>query len=188
MWGLAHKEGWAPKNQCFQIEVLEKTLESPLDSKDIKPVNPKENQPWMFLGRTDVEAEAPILWPPDAKNSLVGKDPDAGKDWGQEKGWQRMRWLDGITDLMGMSLSKLRETMKNRVAWYTAVHAVAKSWMWFSDWPTTSSHCAEWSFTGQKLSLSTLYLILTSHDKPESENESCSVVSNSLWPHGLYSP
>ena len=82
MWGLDHKEGWAPKNRCFQIVVLEKTLEVPLDSKEIKPINPKGNQPWIFMGRT----EAPVLWPPDVKNWLTGKDPGAGKDWQQEKG------------------------------------------------------------------------------------------------------
>ena len=81
MWELDHKEGWAPKNWCFQTVVLEKTLESPLDCQEIKPVNLKGNQPWIFFGRTDAEAEAPILWPPDAKNWLTGKDPDAGKDW-----------------------------------------------------------------------------------------------------------
>ena len=83
---LDHKEGWAPKNWCFWTMVLEKTLESPLDSKEIKPVNPKENQPWIFIGRTDAKAEAPILWPPDAKSLLIGKDPAGGKDWRQEKG------------------------------------------------------------------------------------------------------
>ena len=82
---LEHKEGWALKNWCFRIVVLEKTLESPLDSKEIKPVNPKGNPPWIFIGRTDAEAEVPILWPPDAKRWLTGKDPDAGKDRGQEK-------------------------------------------------------------------------------------------------------
>ena len=85
MWKLDHKEGWAPKNGCFQIVVLEKTPESPLDSKEIKPVNPKGNQPWIFIGRTDAQAEAPILRPSDAKRHPIGKDPDAGKDWGQEK-------------------------------------------------------------------------------------------------------
>ena len=85
MWELGHKEGWARKNWCFQTAVLEKTCESPLDSKEIKSVNPKGNQSWIFLGRTDVEAETPILWPPDVKNWLVGKDCDAGRDWGQEK-------------------------------------------------------------------------------------------------------
>ena len=85
MQKLDHKEGRVPENLCFQIVVLEKTLESPLDCKDIKPVNPKENQPWIFIGRTDAKAEAPILWPPDAKSWLNGKDPDAGKDWGQEE-------------------------------------------------------------------------------------------------------
>ena len=83
MWQLDRKEGWAPKNWCFQI-VLEKTLESPLDSKGIKPVNPKGNQPWIFIGRTDAETEA-ILWPPDVKNQLIGKNSDTGKDWGQEE-------------------------------------------------------------------------------------------------------
>ena len=81
----ANKEGWVPKNWCFQIVVLEKTLQSPLDSKATKPDNPKGNKPWVFIGRTYAEAEALILWPPDAKSQLIGKDPDAGKDWGQEE-------------------------------------------------------------------------------------------------------
>ena len=86
MWQLDHKESWAPKNWCFWIVVLEKTLESLLDCKEIKPVNPNRNQSWIFIGRTDVEVEAPVLWPPDMKNWLIGKDPDAGKDWRWEKG------------------------------------------------------------------------------------------------------
>ena len=85
MWELDHKEGWAPKNWCIWIVVLEKTLRSPLDYREIKPLNPKGNQPWIFIERTDAEAEAPILWPPDVKNQLIGKDTDAGKDWGQEE-------------------------------------------------------------------------------------------------------
>ena len=83
--GLDHKEVWVPKNQCFRIVMLEKTLKSPLDSKDIKPVSPKENQPWILIGKTDAEAEAPILWPADAKSQLIGKDSDAGEDWRQEE-------------------------------------------------------------------------------------------------------
>ena len=101
MWELDHKEGWEMKNWCFWIVVLEKTLESPLDSKEIKPVNPKGNQPWMFIGRTDAEAEDLILWPPDANSQLIGKDPDAGKDWGQEeKGVtedEMVRWHHQLT-------------------------------------------------------------------------------------------
>ena len=86
MWELDHKEGWASKNWWFRNVVLEKTLENPLDSKEIKPVNPEGNQPWIFIGRTDAEAKTPILWPTDAKNWLIGKDPDAGNDWRQKKG------------------------------------------------------------------------------------------------------
>ena len=102
MWELDYKEGWAPKNWCFWAVVLEKTLESPLDCKEIQPVYPKGNQPWIFIGRTDAEAEAPILWPPDIKYWLIGKDPHVGKDWGQEEkgaieyeltGWHH--WLNG---------------------------------------------------------------------------------------------
>ena len=85
MWTLDHKESWAPKNWCFHIAALEKTLESPLDRKEIKPVHSKGVQPWVFFGRNDAEAEATILWPPDAESWLIGKDPDAGKDWGQEE-------------------------------------------------------------------------------------------------------
>ena len=102
MWELDYKESWAPKNWCFWIVVLEKTLESPLDCKEIRPVHPKGDQSWIFIGKTDVEAETPILWPPDVKNWLTGKDPNAGKDWGQEEkgttedemvGWHH--WLNG---------------------------------------------------------------------------------------------
>ena len=85
MWELDHKEGWALKNWRFPIAVLKKTFESPLDSREIKPVNPKENQPWIFIGKTDAETEASILWPPDVNSQLIGKDPDAGKDQGQEE-------------------------------------------------------------------------------------------------------
>ena len=102
MWELDHKEGWAPKNWCFRTVVLEKILESPLDCKELKPVHPKGNESWMFIERTDADTEIPILWPPDAKKQLIGKDLDAGKDWGQEEkgmiedemvGWHQ--WLSG---------------------------------------------------------------------------------------------
>ena len=104
MWELDCKESWALENWYFQIVVLEKTLESPMDSKEIKLVNPKGGQPWKFTGRTDAEADTPVIWLPDVKSQLIGKDPDAGKDWGQEE--ESMRQLDGIMDSADMSLSK----------------------------------------------------------------------------------
>ena len=133
MWELDNKKGWALKKWCFGTVVLEKTLESPLDCKEIKPVHPTGNQPWIFIGRFDAEAESPILWPHDVKSRLNGKDPDAGKDWRQEeKGWQRMRWLDGITKSMDISLSwRQWRTRKTRRA---AVHGVAKIQARLSDW------------------------------------------------------
>ena len=135
MWELDYKESWVPKNWCFWTVVLEKTLESPLDCKETQPVHPKGNQSWVFIGSTDFEAEIPILWPPHAKSWLFGKDPDAGKDWGQEeKATTEDEMVDGITDSMDMGLGGLQELVMDRQAWHVVVHGVTKSQTWLSYW------------------------------------------------------
>ena len=134
MWELDFTEDWTQKNWCFRTVVLEKILESPLDCKESKLVNPKGNQPWIFIERTDAKAEAPILGSPGVKSQLFGKDPDAGKDWRQEeKGVTEDEMVDGVTDSMDMGLSKLREIVKDRGVWCAAVHGIAKSHTRLSD-------------------------------------------------------
>ena len=169
MWELDHKEGCMPKNWCFWIAVLEKILESPLDCKEIKPVNPKGNQAWIFIGRTDAETEAPILWPPDVKNWLIRKDPETGKDWRQEeKGTTEDEMVGFYHWLMDMSLSKLQEMVKDREAWCAAVHRISNSWTWLSDWTTTMYVCIciyiyIYIFTDSILSLCNMYVQLSIH-------------------------
>ena len=126
MWELDHKKSWALKNWCFWTVVLEKTLESPLDCKESKPVNPHGKQSWIFIGRTEVEAEAPFLWPSDVKSQLIGKDPDAGKDWRQKE-----RWLDGITDAMDMNLGDGEGQ--------GGLAGITKSRTWLDDWTKTTT-------------------------------------------------
>ena len=131
--GMEYKEGWALKNWYFQTVVLEKTLESPLDCTEIKPVNAKGNQPWIFIGRTD--AEAPILWPSDAKNWLIGNNSDAGKDWRQEeKGTTEDEMVGWHHQLNGHEFEQIPGDLMDREGWLAANHGVAKSQTWLSDW------------------------------------------------------
>ena len=137
MWEFDYKESWVPKNWCFWTVVLEKTLESPLDCKEIQPVHTKGNQSWIFIGRAD--AEAPILWPPDAKSWLIGKDPDAGKDWGQEeKGMTEDEMVGWHHRLDGHGFVQAPGDGKGQGSLVCCSPGVAKSWTWLRGWTGTT--------------------------------------------------
>ena len=147
MWELDHKEGWMPKNWCFWTVVLAKTLESPLDCKEIKPVSPKGNQPWLFIGRTDAEAEAPVLWPPAAESQLIGKYPDTGKDFRQKKrvtedemiGWHHQLSEPEFAEIHGfelLSFEQIQGDGEGQGSLACCSPWGRKSWTQLSDWTT----------------------------------------------------
>ena len=173
------------KNWCFWIVVLEKTLESPLDCKEIKPVDPKGNQPWIFIGRIVAEAEAPMLWPSDAKSWLNGKYPNAGKDWRQEEKWaEGMGWLHSITGSMDMNLSKLWEIVEDRGAWCAIVYGVPKNW-------TQQLNNNNW--LGEKWDIPHLWQLLPAVDPCHVQvaflcGTRCSLGTNTPWGHMTRDP
>ena len=172
MWELDYKESWVLKNWCFWTPVLEKTLENPLDSKEIQPVHPKGDQSWVFIGRTDAEAETPILWPPDAKNWLIWKDPDAGKDWRQEEngttedemvGWHH--WLSG--QWVWAESGSWWWTGRPGMLWFTGLQRVRQNWTTELNWTVLLGHkkARELQKTSTSFSLTTLKTLVCGSQK-----------------------
>ena len=145
MWELDYKDSWAQKNWCFWTVVLEKTLESLSDCKEIQPVHPKWDLSWVFIGRTDVEAETPIFCHLMRRTDSFENTLMLGKIEGRRRrGWQRIRWLNDITDSMDMGLARLGQLVMDREAWRAVVHGVTKGWTWLSDWTELN-----WTYKGK---------------------------------------